>query len=733
MNGNSAENTKQTGEFSKAFSVGYKIVLLITAFFLVYVSYCSFFDIKDEPIKTANPALILIPGTILLIAFISAVYFISRKISDRAVTIATAAVIGVFSVICFAFLLDFRVFNHNDYANIRAIISDKLSGGNWDPYYVSKYSNNLPLLAMMLPVNRLADVLGIDRLFAESLFNTLCMIGMAVFTTLVSGKLFNKRAGLTTSLFFLITIVLYPWTSNIYSDCPSMMLMMLGIYLLLRGLESGKISAKMILCCCSGAVFAVAGWIRITAAFFLIGILIYFICRKSRKNFAAAALSALAAFAAVFALLTYAGNCLIPDSYDSESRKIPAVHWIMMGFNPQTNGYYNDADVRYSESFSSYEEKAEGDMKMLKERLSEHDLVSLSKFCLTKMQIMWSNGLHNIKNQARQATNYGWLYQYTVGAKGDFFVYFNQISWSALLILSLASVIFSLFSRRHGLVSAIQIGLFGFFAFYLVWETNRRYSFFCIPVLIVLASGAVQSLYAFVQNIVEAGKYQKRKVGFVRSYAAVGVFFLIGMITAFGMKWNHYTKENIKLTQTVFLQRTSKHKFELNSGDVYTEVFPVRQEFNRISLMFSGDKENAVGEYRISGETSDGIIIFERSCQASELLKKKKYSFDTGSYIPGGKEYITLKVECISSGEEPISLCGETHYPCQDTEFYKNNELQKKSSMMLSAVNKTNGRYMPPALYLAVIACCLAVWAAAFCIPLFIERRAFRTAANKSA
>ncbi len=698
--------------------------MLITALFLIYISSCSFFNIMNSPIKTAHPALILIPGAVLLIAFLWAVYYISGKISDKAVPAATSAIIGVFSLLCFAFLFSFRVFNHHDYANIRGIISDMLSDGNWDPYYVSKYTNNLPLLAMMLPVNRLADCLGMDRLFAEGLFNTLCMIGMAVFTTLVSAKLFNKRAGLITSVLFLITIVFYPWTSNIYSDCPSMMLMMLGVYLLLCGLKSGKKSAKIVLCCCSGAVFATAGWIRITAAFFLIGILIYFICCKSRKSYAAAALSAIAAFTAVFAVLTYIGNSIIPDSYDSESRKIPAIHWVMMGFNPQTNGYYTVDDVNYTESFPTYEEKAEGDMKMLKERLGRHNAISLTKFCLKKMQIMWSNGHHNLKNQAKQATNYGALYQYTVGVKDDFFVYFNQISWSVLLLLSLVSVISALFRRNHGLDHALQIGLFGFLLFYLMWETNRRYSLFCIPVLAVLASGAVQSIYCLVQkNIAAAGNSGKRKAGYVKAYAALGAVLLIGMITAFGLKLNHYTGETIPFTQTAFLQRFGGSKFELNPGDVYTEVFPVKQGFNRISLMFSGDKEKSSGEYKISGKNSNGEIIFERSCNAGQLLEKKKYSFDTDSFVPDGKEYITLEVECISSGDKPISLCGETHYPCQDTMFYKNSRLQSNSSMMLNVANKTNEKFMPIAAYLAVIAGYLALWTVTFVVPAALVRK----------
>ena len=722
MKNKSSIDIKNAGEFSKFFSVGFKIVLLITAFFLIFVSACSFFNIIDSPIKTDHPSLILIPGTMLLIAFISSVYFISGKFSDKAVTIATAAALGVFSLICFAFLFNFRVFNHHDYSNIRGIISDKLSSGAWDPYYVSKYPNNLPLLAMMLPINRLADSLGIDRLFAEGLVNTLCMAGMAVFTTLVSGRLFNKRAEFITSVLFLMTIVLYPWTSNIYSDCPSMMLMMLGVYLFLRGLDSGKRSVRTALCCSSGAVFATAGWIRITAAFFLIGIMAYLICCKSRKNHVIAAVSAIAAFAAVFALLTSAGNSLIPDSYDSQSRKIPAVHWVMMGLNPKTNGYYSDDDVRYTESFSTYEEKTAGDMKMLKERLSAHDPVSLTKFCLKKMQIMWSNGQHNIKNQAKQATNYGSLYQYTVGAKDDLFVYFNQISWSALLILSLASVIFALFRRSHGLDAALQIGLFGFFLFYLIWETNRRYSFFCIPVLIVLASGTVQSLYTLVQRNIAKAESSHKSV-FIRSYAAIGAVFLVAMAAAFGMKWGHYTNENIHIDKTAFLQRSSGDKFELSSGDVYTETFPVSQGFNRISLMFSGDKESAVGEYKISGETGSGEIIFEHSCQADQLLKTKKYSFDTGNFVPDGKEYITLKIECISSGEEPVRLCGETHYPCNGAKFYKNNELQSNASLMLNVTNRSDGRYMPPAAYLAVIVGYLAIWAVAFGVPVVMNRR----------
>ena len=208
MKGKFTANTNNSGEFSRIFSAGFKIITLITAFFLIYAAACSFFAIDNEPLKTKYPALILIPGTALLIAFLSAVYFISGKISDKAVRIATAAVLGVFSVVCLAFLFDFRVFNHHDYSHIRAIISDKLSSGNWDPYYVSKYPNNLPLLALMLPVNRLADILGMDRLFAEGLVNTLCIIGMAIFTSLVSGRLFNRRAGLVSSVLFLMTVIL---------------------------------------------------------------------------------------------------------------------------------------------------------------------------------------------------------------------------------------------------------------------------------------------------------------------------------------------------------------------------------------------------------------------------------------------------------------------------------------------------------------------------------------------
>ena len=498
-----------------------------------------------------------------------------------------------------------------------------------------------------------------------------------------------------------------------------MMFMMLGIYLFLKGMDSGKKSAKIALCCCSGAAFAAAGWIRITAAFFLIGIMAYLICCKSRKNHVTAAVSSIAAFAVVFSLLTSVGNSLIPDSYDSENRKIPTVHWIMMGLNPETNGYYNADDVRYTESFSTYDEKTSGDISLLKERLNAHTPVSLTKLCLKKMQIMWSNGQHNIKNQASQASDYGALYQYTVGAKNDFFVYFNQISWSALLILSLLSVIFALGRKYHGIDAALQIGLFGFFIFYLVWETNRRYSLFCIPVLIALASGTIPSMYELVQkSIVRASN--PRKTVFVRSYAALGVVFLVGMAAAFGVKWNHYTNENIRFNKTAFLQRAAENKFELNSGDVYEESFPVKQGFNRVSLMFSGDKDKAVGEYEISGRTDNDKIIFQRSCQAADLLKNKEYSFDTESFVPDGREYITVKVECISSGDEAVSLRGEKYYPCNDTKFYENGKLQPNASMMLNVTERVEGRYMPPAMYLTAAAVYLMIWIMAFGVPVIV-------------
>ena len=179
--------------------------------------------------------------------------------------------------------------------------------------------------------------------------------------------------------------------------------------------------------------------------------------------------------------------------------EMPLTHFMMMGLNPKSKGVYSRDDYNYSMSFLTKEERTEGNIKMIKERLSDYGVSGYMKLLICKNMSNYNDGtfsweqeggFHFPGSQPNTWTNQ--LLANFYYANGDYYqcyLVITQIIWMLVLVLS---VLAYLCKRKE--CSVIILSIFGLSLFLLLFECRSRYLFLYLPLFMVLAGVGLNCL-----------------------------------------------------------------------------------------------------------------------------------------------------------------------------------------------------------------------------------------------
>lgn len=389
--------------------------------------------------------------------------------------------------------------------------ADELLSGNPSTVssYVSIYPNNILLLLITSICKQIDNAFGIispTNGVLPFIFLNCCISVLTGWLTYKNILHFcNYRWAVLGFVFYWGLVGISPWVSIPYSDSLALFFPSLLFFLYTRSFTP---PLKWILI---GCIFGIAYNVKPQSSLIFIAIVLitffhsHFPLHRVKLISGILLLLSLAASMAFPKLLSVSMGITV----DSDKSFGPA-HFLMMGINPETHGYYAGDDVVFSQSFPTKSERNHADMTVFFQRLKDYGLHGYLQVLRDKIAYNFNDGtfawccegnfwdeIYPVKNNLLSPKIRSIYYE-----DGNFYsawCTWAQFLWMAVLLFSA----FSLGNRRSKTLSILQLTICGLFLFEMLFEARARYIYTCVPLFIVLAIIGLQTMYHFICRLLK--------------------------------------------------------------------------------------------------------------------------------------------------------------------------------------------------------------------------------------
>ena len=369
-------------------------------------------------------------------------------------------------------------------------------------YYFKIFPNNIASLLIVTFAMKLFNT----NVIGAYVINIIFIFLAAIFTVLVARKLGGERLGINTIILLICFMPMYLNSPIVYTDTLSIALPISIIYFWILAKENKDSNKKKFYIYLSiMAVISVISYnIKANAVIVLIAIFIDSIfCEK--KMFKQLFLVFL-----IFVVGMLITNKVIEKAVIQDSRKnnyeFPLTHWVMMGLClPESEGgtainygSYSQADADFTALQTTYQDKKDANIRVIKERIKNFGFVGYIKFLLKKFNYVWNDGTYYV------LPIIGWdtlnkeslLYKVVLGDLSykfvrPFMTYFNNIIFILALYLIIKEVIRK---DKNDIVRIIGISIVGIAIFLLIWEARARYIYLFIPLFCIMGAKGISEL-----------------------------------------------------------------------------------------------------------------------------------------------------------------------------------------------------------------------------------------------
>jgi hypothetical protein len=177
---------------------------------------------------------------------------------------------------------------------------------------------------------------------------------------------------------------------------------------------------------------------------------------------------------------------LLPIPYKQAG--YPVSHWVMMGLKGPY-GFYDAADVVYTESFSTKVARKEANMMEINSRIHRYGFGGLLGLFTMKNIFVWGDGTYfapvKLNRDILQMTEYHKYLLPLDTNKNFIYIYISSIVQLSLLILMLFSGFYNIKSRKISILTVCNLTALGAGFFFMVWEARSRYLINISPLLIL--------------------------------------------------------------------------------------------------------------------------------------------------------------------------------------------------------------------------------------------------------
>lgn len=601
-----------------AFGCIFLIILLLNISFPVK-------NINDNNKIDYNPLVLIttIIGTVLgIMLLINMKNFIYNLGKPRLIAIAMTCFI-IIAAIQTVFIKNFSIITYVDEKHLYAAAIDIKNGtdiGNmW--YFSNWYPFQLPITLIMSGIFKVCDFLYIsDYKLVLSIVNTV-LIDFAIFLLFKTvKKVYCLKKAVIVLLLFAFNPFIYIYSIYFYTDMPAIFLIVLSQYLYCTFNNSKnpviKYSSLVLL-----GVFAFIGCkIRATVIFIILAVLVHMLFKGRIKEFMKSA----AIIAVIFALGSVGYKQIEKQYIKEDIVGLPPIHWIHMGMNLESYGYFNGEDRKFALQYDTAEERKEAIYEDLLTRVENNGVDGTARLLFIKIGGMWTKSADFYPQSHMEYYNDN-LYPFIFGQKSVFLVYYGQIYKSILFFMVFMSLFYLKKESYQNIDFMNAIYLLGVFVFYLFWEVKARYILMAYPALILLGANGLESISHKVNNMIvnKSAFYNNQKTRFKRIIRAglsitMIVLPIITLIIS-SINYNAYTEENTEQYSWIAKQDQSMiFTDKVLKGDEVAQTFIADKNFNTIELYV----------VKSQGTTSAAYIITLRDILNNKEIEKWQISTD---------------------------------------------------------------------------------------------------------
>lgn len=645
-----------------------KIFNFVNKFLLIFTIICfsvsligAIFFYTNRSYDYLNP-LVLIVGSIVYLLLLIKLYKVIIKLDDKKKKIIVGILLGLQFILLLISAFVISSIPQVDLIHILTEINSLNDTGSiLNSVYYSVYPNNRFLLIILYGLQK---IIPISNQILFSLLSTICISVMSLFTYKTVNKVLNLNKGLLSLFICVLSPIFYLYVSYYYTDVLMLPFASILIYLIVKTKDEKNLKSNVLYGLLIGIIAIIGYKIRAVAIFILVAYFVYLIFTKK-------ILIVLKKFAPIIigAILTITCIGTIENKFFTNvnvDKEFPMTHWIMMGVNEKSDGYYSQDDYNLSSSASNVSERTDLNIKEIKNRLSDLGPFGTVKLLVVKLVSVWGKGDYSYQKYLELVNDFNPSYSYLLEDKNIVINYLLQFSKIVVMFMAIISLI-NIY--KSGKKSIIAISLFGAVFFYLVWEVCPRYGLSFLPWLILIGTCSYDTLNT---------NYEKFKF-----YKYFKCIILVLTLALFAFSFNKYTgisyKENIVAKDSV----TNVKYISLNKEAVITQTLDLYDSFNKIRLKF---KVNEIDDatYKLELITKNEVV-YEKDFKKNDLKDKKYTDFYLDKTYEGGS--YTVRLSSDSTSDLEVYIAYKEKFDYYPNGILEVNKKEETGDLMFEVVN----------------------------------------------
>ena len=645
-----------------------KMFNFVNKFLLIFTIICfsisligAIFFYTNRSYDYLNP-LVLIVGSIVYLLLLIKLYKVIIKLDDKKKKIIVGILLGLQFILLLISAFVISSIPQVDLIHILTEINSLNDTGSiLNSVYYSVYPNNRFLLIILYGLQK---IIPISNQILFSLLSTICISVMSLFTYKTVNKVLNLNKGLLSLFICVLSPIFYLYVSYYYTDVLMLPFASILIYLIVKTKDEKNLKSNVLYGLLIGIIAIIGYKIRAVAIFILVAYFVYLIFTKK-------ILIVLKKFAPIIigAILTITCIDTIENKFFTNvnvDKEFPMTHWIMMGVNEKSYGYYSQDDYNLSSSASNVSERTDLNIKEIKNRLSDLGPFGTVKLLVVKLVSVWGKGDYSYQKYLELVNNFNPSYSYLLEDKNIVINYLLQFSKIVVMFMAIISLI-NIY--KSGKKSIIAISLFGAVFFYLVWEVCPRYGLSFLPWLILIGTCSYDTLNT---------NYEKFKF-----YKYFKCIILVLTLALFAFSFNKYTgisyKENIVAKDSV----TNVKYISLNKEAVITQTLDLYDSFNKIRLKF---KVNEIDDatYKLELITKNEVV-YEKEFKKNDLKDKKYTDFYLDKTYEGGS--YTVRLSSDSTSDLEVYIAYKEKFDYYPNGILEVNKKEETGDLMFEVVN----------------------------------------------
>ena len=645
-----------------------KMFNFVNKFLLIFTIICfsisligAIFFYTNRSYDYLNP-LVLIVGSIVYLLLLIKLYKVIIKLDDKKKKIIVGILLGLQFILLLISAFVISSIPQVDLIHILTEINSLNDTGSiLNSVYYSVYPNNRFLLIILYGLQK---IIPISNQILFSLLSTICISVMSLFTYKTVNKVWDLNKGLLSLFICVLSPIFYLYVSYYYTDVLMLPFASILIYLIVKTKDEKNLKSNVLYGLLIGIIAIIGYKIRAVAIFILVAYFVYLIFTKK-------ILIVLKKFAPIIigAILTITCIGTIENKFFTNvnvDKEFPMTHWIMMGVNEKSYGYYSQDDYNLSSSASNVSERTDLNIKEIKNRLSDLGPFGTVKLLVVKLVSVWGKGDYSYQKYLELVNDFNPSYSYLLEDKNIVINYLLQFSKIVVMFMAIISLI-NIY--KSGKKSIIAISLFGAVFFYLVWEVCPRYGLSFLPWLILIGTCSYDTLNT---------NYEKFKF-----YKYFKCIILVLTLALFAFSFNKYTgisyKENIVAKDSV----TNVKYISLNKEAVITQTLDLYDSFNKIRLKF---KVNEIDDatYKLELITKNEVV-YEKDFKKNDLEDKKYTDFYLDKTYEGGS--YTVRLSSDSTSDLEVYIAYKEKFDYYPNGILEVNKKEETGDLMFEVVN----------------------------------------------